>query len=150
MATTYSSLFYHLVYSTKNRRRFIYPDLEERVWKYTAGVARKNGVTPIQIGGVEDHLHSLVLSPPKYSVSQIAQFLKMESSKWFHNELGKKVFGWQDGYAAFSVNKRSVDKVARYIRNQREHYTKMTFEDEYKALLRLHEIEIVDEKYLLG
>ncbi|NNE68040.1 MAG: IS200/IS605 family transposase [Pyrinomonadaceae bacterium] len=150
MANTYSSLFYHLVFSTKYRKRHIFPNIEERVWRFIAGVARKNKITPIKLGGIEDHLHSLVLSPPKYSPSQIVQMLKIESSRWFHEELGKKSFGWQNGYAAFSVNKRSVPRVVAYIENQREHHQKFSFEDEYKELLRLHEVDIVDERYLFG
>ena len=150
MANTYSSLFYHLVFSTRYRKRFIFPDIERRVWEFIAGIAKHNKITPIEIGGVEDHLHSLVLSPPKYSVSQIVKLLKVESSRWFHDDLDQPLFAWQSGYAAFSVNKSSVSDVVRYIKNQREHHQAMTFEEEYKELLRLHEVGFVDEQYLFG
>lgn len=151
MANTYSSLFYHLVFSTKNRQRWIEPDIETRVWQYIGGIARKHGTTAIQIGGIEDHIHALILSPPKYSPSQIAQFIKGESSKWLRGEFPKmSSFAWQDGYSAFSVSKKNVPLVVDYIKAQRQHHKGKSFETEYKDLLRWHEVDTVDEKYIFG
>ena len=62
MANTYSSLFYHFIFSTKLRKRLIDHEIEERVWQYIGGIAKNNSIRPIQIGGIEDHLHSLLLS----------------------------------------------------------------------------------------
>lgn len=150
MANTYSSLFYHLVFSTKERRRFLKPDKEVRIWDFIGGIARHNGLTPIRIGGVEDHIHALLLSPPKYSVSQIAKFIKADSSRWIKREFGSDLFSWQDGYAAFSVSKRTVPKVQEYIERQRIHHGRMSFEYEYRRMLELHEIDIGNADYLLG
>ncbi|NNE65049.1 MAG: IS200/IS605 family transposase [Pyrinomonadaceae bacterium] len=149
MANTYSSLFYHFVFSTKFRKRIIKPDFENRLWTYLGGIARKHDIKPIQIGGVEDHIHALLLSPPKYSVSQIAKIIKSDSSKWVHQEFPNKwAFGWQDGYSAFSVSRSIVPRVVRYIRNQRQHHENVSFEDEYLELLKLHEIDTVDDSYV--
>lgn len=151
MANTYSSIFYHIVFSTKNRERWIGVEIENRVWAYIGGIARKHKCTAIQVGGIEDHIHALVLSPPKFAPSEIAQFLKGDSSKWIHEEFPQmREFGWQDGYSAFSVSKSIVPKVVEYIKNQRRKHQGKTFEEEYLELLELHEINIVDEKYLYG
>jgi putative transposase len=151
MANTYSSLFYHIVFSTKNREDFLETGIEKRVWAYIGGIARKHNFTAIQVGGIEDHIHALILSPPKYAPSEIAQFLKGESSKWIHEKFpNMQKFGWQDGYGAFSVSKKLVPKVVEYIKNQREHHIGKTFEEEYLELLQWHETDIVDEKYLFG
>ena len=151
MANTYSSLFFHLVFSTKNRQNQFEVEIENRVWAYIGGIARKHNCVALQVGGIEDHLHALILSPTAYSPSQITQFLKRESSKWIHEEFPKlSKFGWQDGYSIFSVSKSIVPKVVEYIKNQREHHKGQTFADEYLELLKLHEIDIVDEKYLYG
>ena len=151
MANTYSSCFNHIVFSTKNRERWIDEEIENRVWAYIGGIARKHDCTAIQVGGIEDHIHALVLSPPKYAPSQIAKFIKGESSKWIHNEFPKMAgFAWQDGFSAFSVSKSLMPKVVEYIKNQREHHHGKTFEDEYSDLLELHEIDVVGEKYMFG
>jgi REP element-mobilizing transposase RayT len=151
MANTYSSTFNHIVFSTKNRERWIDEKIEGRVWAYIGGIARKHECTAIQVGGIEDHVHALIMSPPKYSPSQIAKFLKGESSKWIHDTFPKMSgFNWQDGYSTFSVSRSIVPKVVEYIKNQREHHKGKSFEDEYLELLKLHEIDIIDEKYIFG
>jgi putative transposase len=81
MANTYTALFYHLIFSTKNRIRHIKPEIETRVWAYIGGVARKHSLTALQVGGVEDHIHALVMAPPTYAPSEIAKLLKGDSSK---------------------------------------------------------------------
>src|SRR5436853_7786885 len=150
MANTYTSLLYHIVFSTKDRIEHLKPEIEERIWSYIGGVARKHQMTALQVGGVEDHIHALVMAPPVYSPSQIAKFLKGDSSKWVHEEFPRlRGFGWQDGYSAFTVSTSSVPYVVEHIRNQRVHHRKKTFQEEYLELLTKHGVEY-DERYLWG
>lgn len=150
MANTFSNLFYHIVFSTKNRENFINEDIENRVWSYIGGIARKHKLTALQVGGIENHIHALIMAPPSIAPSKIAQWLKGESSKWIHEEfVDLRRFAWQDGYGVFSVSKSNAPKVIKYIQNQREHHLKQSFEDEYIDLLKLHGIDY-DEKYLFG
>lgn len=150
MASTFTSIHVHIVFSTKNRKPWIELDWESRLWTYIGGIATKNGMKPIQIGGIEDHIHVLVGIPPTLALSRATQLLKGGSSQWVHNEFpGLARFAWQDGYGAFSVSRSALSEVAAYIRNQREHHRTRTFEDEYRLLLKKHEIDF-DERYLLG
>ena len=150
MANTYSSTYLHYVFSTKNRKRYLDQDKESRIWQYIGGIIRTHGLSALQIGGIEDHLHALIRSLPKYSPSQIGQFMKAESSRWIKEEFEDlRSFGWQDGYGVFSVSKSQLDKVVRYIRDQREHHANKSFEEEYRELLDLHDVDY-DERYLFG
>lgn len=150
MANTYTSLFYHVVFSTKNREPFIGPDIEQRVWAYIGGVARQHDMTALQVGGIEDHIHVLVLAPPVLSPSQIAQYVKGDSSKWIHETFPTlRHFAWQTGYGAFSVSKSGVSSVVGYIQNQRQHHARKTFQAEYVEFLQRHGIEY-DERYVWG
>jgi Transposase and inactivated derivatives len=150
MANTFSHCYNHIVFSTKNRVDFIQPEIENRVWAYIGGIARKHKLTALQVGGIENHIHVLTSSPPSIAPSKIAQFLKGDSSHWIHNEFqALNKFAWQDGYGVFSVCKSHAQKVIDYIKNQRYHHNERSFEEEYIELLRLHEIEY-DEKYLFG
>ena len=76
MANTYTSLHYHLVFSTKNRERWIAPEVEERIWAYLGGIAKENKMHPVQIGGIEDHVHVLLSAPASMAPSKIAQEIK--------------------------------------------------------------------------
>jgi putative transposase len=148
MANTYSQLFYHLVFSTKSRANFIHQEIEDRVWAYIGGIARKHNVSALQVGGIENHAHALVMARPTVPPCQIPMWLKAESSKWIHGEFPKlSRFGWQDGYGIFSVSKSAVPAVVEYIKNQREHHTNLSFEEEYVTLLKLHGVEY-DERFL--
>lgn len=148
MANTYSNLFYHLVFSTKNRKEFVTREIEGRVWAYIGGVARKHKMTGLQVGGIENHIHALILAPPIIAPSKIAQWIKGASSKWIHEEFPHiRGFAWQDGYGIFTVSKSSVPNVTEYIRNQREHHLGQSFEDEYIELLQLHGVDY-DERFV--
>ena len=150
MANTFSQIYLHLVFSTKNRDALIHRDIEERLWAMMGGISKRHGITPIQIGGIEDHCHSCVGVPTTMSASQAAKAIKGDSSKWIHDEFPELCsFAWQDGYGVFSVSKSALPDVVDYIKNQREHHAKFSFEDEYRSLLRLHDIDF-DERYLLG
>ena len=150
MANTYTSLFYHVVFSTKNREPFIGPDIEQRVWAYIGGVARQHNMTALQVGGIEDHIHVLVLAPPVLSPSQIAQYVKGDLSKWIHETFPTlRHFAWQTGYGAFSVSKSGVSSVVDYIQNQRQHHARKTFQAEYVEFLQRHGVEY-DERYVWG
>jgi REP element-mobilizing transposase RayT len=103
----------------------------------------------LQVGGIEDHAHALLMAKPVIAPSQIAQLLKGDSSKWIHTEFSQmQSFGWQDGYGVFSVSKSKVPDVIEYIQKQREHHERESFEEEYERLMKLHEVEY-DDRYLL-
>ncbi len=148
MANTYSQIYLHFVFSTKNRDETISPDIEEREWSYIAGVAKHHGMTPIQIGGIETHVHALVGMPTTMSSSQAAKALKGDSSYGIRREFaGLANFGWQDGYGVFSVSRSALQAVVEYIKEQRQHHSAQSFEEEYVALLKKHGVDY-DERYL--
>ena len=150
MANTYTSLHYHLVFSTKNRATYLTPDIEERVWAYIGGVARKHKMTALQMGGFDDHIHALVMAPPILAPSQIAQYLKGDSSKWIHETFPHlRDFAWQEGYGAFTVSKPNLEAVIGYIQKQREHHQQESFQEEYRKFLQRHGIDY-DERYVWG
>jgi len=142
MANTYTSLHYHFTFSTQNREPWIKPEIETRVWEFIGGIARKHKMKAIQVGGIDE------LAPPTLAPSQIAQYLKGPSSKWIHEEfVNLELFEWQDGYGAFTVSKSQVSDLIKYIKNQREHHRKKTFQEEYLELLKKHGVDY-DERYL--
>ncbi len=146
MANTFTSLTYHIVFSTKYRRRLIRDEIAPELHKYIGGIIRENKSQPVEIDGVEDHIHILTGISPTIAVSDMVRLIKSNSSKWFNEKFpGRFKFGWQTGYAAFTVSQSQQEVVQRYVRNQREHHRTMSFRDEYLALLRKHAISFDDQ-----
>src|SRR5947209_3331277 len=109
MPSTYSNLLYHIIFSTKERRPFINSKLRDRLHPYVGGIIRDLKGEPIEIGGVEDHIHILAKLPAASALSDALREIKSNSSKWAgeHEDL-VRVFAWQTGYAAFTVSKSQV------------------------------------------
>jgi REP element-mobilizing transposase RayT len=147
MGSTFFSLHYHIVFSTKERMPFIQPDWRPRVHSYLGGIIRgMNGVAEI-VGGVADHVHLLVSLRPVQRIADVLRDMKKDSSLWVKENFEPR-FAWQEGYAAFTVSPSATDSVRNYIANQQEHHRKYSFVDELREFLEKAGIEY-DEKYLL-
>jgi REP element-mobilizing transposase RayT len=147
MSHTYAQNVVHVVFSTKDRRKTISAEFRPKVWAYSAGICKKQGIFVHTIGGMEDHAHLLIQVPPVMALAKAVATIKSNSSRWA-NEEGFKLM-WQQGYAAFSVSASIVPAVVRYIQNQEAHHRKMTFDEEFLVLLRKHRVEF-DPKFVLG
>ena len=146
MPSTHLTSNFHLIFSTKERHRWIADQWRPRLHAYLGGVVKGMDAVPLAVGGVDDHVHLLVSMKSKHRLDYFLRDLKADSSSWIHKEF-TRIFEWQKGYGGFSVCPKEVDIVRRYIQNQEEHHRKVTFEQEYVRLLEENEIEY-DEKYL--
>ena len=147
MSHTYFQNVMHVFFSTKDRRKMIPEDMRERLWSYTAGICRRQKIFVHAIGGMEDHIHLLLQFPATIAIADGVKKIKANSSGWMSDHIGK--FAWQEGYGAFSVSKPNIAAVLRYVQNQEKHHRRMTFEDEFIALLERHGIEY-DPRYIFG
>jgi putative transposase len=145
---SYVSSYFHCVFSTKERRPLIQPELQERLWPFLGGIARNNKMKLIEIGGMPDHVHILLSLPSTLSISKAMQLVKGGSSKWVHDTFPEHWrFQWQIKYGAFGASVSQLDKIVGYIKGQPEHHRKMSFQDEFIALLKKHRIKY-DESHL--
>jgi len=121
--------------------------IENELFLYLGGVCRQLECHPIQVGGYLDHVHILTSLSKKITVIKLLQEIKQNSSLWIKTKGDQYTgFYWQDGYAAFSVNPKQLDVVAHYIRHQKEHHRKRSFQDECRAFFKECGIEY-DERY---
>jgi putative transposase len=142
---SFTSCLVHCVFSTKERRRVITPELNERLWPYLGGIAREHKMKMLAVGGVEDHVHTLLSIPSTLAIAKAIQLLKGNSSKWIHETFpDKQWFGWQEGYGAFSIGVSGVEETIAYIRNQEQHHHSRSFKEELIAFLDKHGIEYED------
>lgn len=114
------------------------------------GIAGKNKMQALEIGGVNDHAHLLLAIPSTVTTAKAIQLIKGGSSKWI-NDLSpdRRDFDWQEGYGSFSIGVSQVEATRRYIRNQRVHHRRISFKEEFLAFLKKHEVEF-DPRYVWG
>ena len=147
MANTLVKMNVHIVFHVKSTGIKMRTEDLERIFSYIGGIINGIGGIPMEVGGVENHIHILTTLPKDMSLSDFVRIIKTDSSRWI-----KKIddyysrFSWQVGYGAFSVSSSVVDRTANYIRNQSCHHKRRTFRDEYKLFLEAYGVEY-DERY---
>jgi putative transposase len=147
MGSTYLSLHYHIVFSTKERRPLIKDTWRSRMHEYLGGTVRGLGGIPECIGGVADHVHLLVGLKATHCLADFVRELKKASSVWAADN-HDRFFQWQEGYSAFTASHTHRDPLKAYIGGQEEHHRKLSFVEELKHLLERNAVEY-DPKYLV-
>ncbi len=150
MGGSYAALYYHLVFSTKNRLPLLTPDIAPRVHEYLGGTMREIGGSSIIVGGPEDHVHILGEIAKTIALADAMRIVKAGSSKWIKGlSPSLKKFAWQEGYGAFTISVTGLDRVKNYILRQPQHHHKVTFQDEFRDFLRRHKIAFDEERIWL-
>ena len=148
MAQTLVQIFIHAVFSTKNRADMITPEIETELFAYMGGIAANNNSKLVAANGTANHIHLLILLSKTIGISEIVGDIKRNSSRWIKSKGDKfKTFGWQDGFAAFSVGQTQIPMVKEYIAKQKEKHDSRKFEDEMRMFYDKYEIEF-DERYV--
>jgi putative transposase len=148
MAHTFTSLLTHVVFSTSERRLFLSDDTRPDVHAYIGGILKHLRAVPIAIGGTADHLHLLMRLPAGLALADCLCVLKTNSSRWIKERWPqRRLFSWQAGYGAFTVSESNRGAVIRYIKDQEQHHQRISFQDEFLALLKKHGVEF-DERYV--
>lgn len=135
MASTFLSLHYHIVFSTKHRVPSIDAAWQERLHEYLGGTIQGLGGYSQGVGGIADHVHLLVSLKATHCLADVLRELKKASSVWVHEQVPLPTFAWQEGYAAFTISPTACDSVRRYIANQKEHHCRRSFREELIELL---------------
>lgn len=148
MPNSYTSLHFHVIFATKDRRPLIKSAWRDRLYEYIGGITRDLPGRLLSAGGMPDHVHLLLGLHATVAVSNALRDIKAGSSKWIHENFeNQRGFAWQDGYAAFAVSHSQMDAVRSYIAQQEEHHRHQTFDEEFVAFLQRHKISY-DPRYL--
>jgi putative transposase len=139
----------HIVFSTKGRAAwFQNQERRERVFSYLGGVSASLDCPTITVGGFVDHVHILARQSRTTSLAEWIKELKRASTVWIKEEFPDWAdFHWQAGYGAFSVSQSMTETVAAYIHDQERHHAKLSFQEEFREILRRHGVTW-DEKYV--
>lgn len=142
MSHSYSKIWIHAIWSTKERIPLIHSEAESKIYQFISEQFRESGCPVRIINGMSDHVHCLFLLNPQKSIAEVIKQIKGSSSHFINqNNLISEKFSWQTGYASYSVSESVVEKVFSYIQNQKIHHQKKSFSQEYEEFLKLNNLD---------
>ena len=142
MPHSFNKIWIHAIWATKERKPFVHQNIEQKVHHFISEQLSELGCPVRVINGMPDHIHCLFLLNPQKSIAEVIKQIKGSSSHFINqNNLTGEKFSWQTGYAAYSVSESVVEKVYQYIKNQKAHHHKHTFQQEYDQFLKLYGFE---------
>jgi REP element-mobilizing transposase RayT len=148
VAQSLARIAIHLVFSTKNRERWLHDAFRPELFGYMATVGRNLGCEVFRVGGVADHVHLAIDLGRTRCVADFVKQVKQSSSVWMkERSTSCRGFEWQAGYGAFSVGQSQLPKLVEYIGRQEEHHRRVGFREEYLGLLEKYGLS-GDERYL--
>ena len=147
--STHTQILYQIVFSTKDRDPSLHKASRATLYKYIWGVMEEKKCHLYRINGVEDHIHIATHVHPTIALSDLVKAIKVSSAVFIKEQgLFPKFKAWQEGYGAFTYSIQEKETLVAYIKNQETHHERVSFRDEYIALLKEHGISF-DERYLL-
>ncbi len=114
---------YHVVFAPKFRRQIIYGKIKSEIGKILRKLCEYKGIEILEANACSDHIHMLLIIPPKYSIAQVMGYLKGKSSLMIFDKFAnlKYKYGnrhfWCKGYYVSTVG-RNEKKITEYIQNQ--------------------------------
>jgi len=140
MSYSFTNIWIHLIFSTKDKLPLIEETFEQQLCNHIKTKLINEYESYVEeINGTNNHIHILFKQSPNFALKDIVKNVKGESSHWVNGDINcKRKFAWQTVYSSFSISINKVGIVKKYILNQKEHHKKITFEDEIKKFLRAY------------
>ena len=120
---------YHIVWSTKYRRKVLNTDIERRLREILIDVGKQKGFEIAEIEVItKDHVHVFVSAIPKISISYIAKMMKGISGRLLLKEfpeISKELWNgelWNPSYYVETIGSVSEEAIREYIQNQEKEF----------------------------
>jgi putative transposase len=119
----YSRLYYHIVWTTKNRLPLITEDNEAAIYRVIMDkVIELNGAVHA-VNGMPDHVHLVVTLLPNLTLANVIGQLKGRSSYIANRVAGQNdAFAWQKEYGILSISESHLPVIVRYVEQQKQHH----------------------------
>jgi putative transposase len=125
-------LLYHIVCPAKYRKAIFTEAVEQSLKEICVGIGLRYEIHFVEIGTDEDHIHFLVQSVPKLSVTQLVSTIKSITARELfrlHPKIKRQLWGgniWTSGYYANTVGQHGNEKVIQqYVQSQGKHYKRI-------------------------
>ena len=119
-------LFYHLVLVVKYRRKVINKEISEKLKTMFVEIGRSYGISLIEWGFEEDHIHCLFKAKPTTALSKFINAYKSASSRVVKNEFSEikkklwKEYFWSRSYCLLTSGGAPIEIIKEYIKRQGE------------------------------
>ena len=128
---------YHVVWIPKYRRKILNPGLRGYLRKLFPKILREMpGVEIVEMSIQVDHIHAIVIIPPKYSVSEVIGRIKGQSASmlrkkfaWLEKVYLKERVVWSPGYfvSTIGLNEQSIMRYVQWQKSQDSGQAKLEF-----------------------
>ena len=116
----------YLIFCIKYRRKILKGEFDDNIKAIFQSIADNSDFDIDIMETDKDHIHFLIIYPPKLSVTSIVRKLKHESTvfSWrLYGSMLRKYFWkektlWSDGYFVCSIGEANPNTIIEYIRNQ--------------------------------
>ena len=78
----YWRLYYHIIWTTKERKSLISTSIEEKLHHYIINKSQEFNCTVHIVNSMPDHIHLIVSIPPKIAISEYVRKIKASSSNY--------------------------------------------------------------------
>ncbi|MCB0079191.1 MAG: IS200/IS605 family transposase [Anaerolineales bacterium] len=138
MGRNHLELYVHFVWGTWDRQPIITTDIERPLYRAIQERAQWLGCEVLALNGMEDHTHLLLSFTSRVTMAEIMKEVKGGSSNAINKMADRPYdFKWQGGYGAFTVSKRQLPQVIRYVEKQKAHHAA-------NQLYMLYELPLAD------
>ncbi len=119
MSHTLCRLYYHVVWSTHQRRPMLDASLQAHLRDVITEKCRRMGCRLHGVNAVENHVHLALEIPPTLAVSEVIGQIKGVASREL-NRIDPGSGYWQEGFGAFSFRASDLPRILEYIARQQE------------------------------
>jgi putative transposase len=128
---------YHVVWIPKYRRKILNPGLRGYLSKVFPKILREMpGVEIVEMSMQVDHIHAIMIIPPKYAVSEVIGRIKGRSASmlrkkfaWLEKVYWKEQVVWSPGYfvSTIGLNEQSIMRYVQWQKSQDSGQAKLEF-----------------------
>ncbi len=131
----YNRLIFHLVFSTHARERTIDKEHDAELYAIIVSAMKYKGAFVHAIGGMPDHVHIIVETPPDVLLPDFVKSVKQYSSTQLSKNPNFPSWkGWSKSYSAFTCSPNDMNGAIRYVRGQKEHHSVLSTDEELRNL----------------
>jgi putative transposase len=132
----YVKIWLHCVWSTKRRIPYLTCNVLSELIDHIQNNAKEKGIYIDAINGYREHIHCIISLGPDQTLAKVIQLIKGESSFWINKKrLTRYKFEWAIEYYGVSFGESDLDKVRLYIKNQKIHHERKSWDDERNEMV---------------